>query len=418
MAIKLNMFQTLAAAIVVFYIGVILKKHIKFFDRYCIPSPVIGGIVFAILNCVFYVYGIWTYDQDGVMQGFFMTLFFTSIGYTASLKILKEGGFMVAKMVVIVTVLIILQDLMGSSLAKAFGLNPLLGLATGSIPMVGGHGTSGAFGPVLESVGLADATTIAFAAATFGLVSGSLIGGPVAERLIRKYHLVSDAFMERMDEGINKNKVEALQEAANGKAEDAIKEELTQGVSIDENRFMNALGHLLLAMGIGTIVSAGFVKLGVVFPSYIGSMLVAAVIRNISDSTHAFEIYQRESEVLGTLGLNIFLSLALMSMKLWQLFDLAIPLIVLLMSQAIMMALFATFVTFRFMGHDYEAAVMASGNCGFGLGATPNAIANMKAITERFGPAPTAFFVIPLVGALLVDFVNASIITVFINFLK
>ena len=404
MAIKLNMFQTLAAAIIVFYVGVLLKKHIKFFDRYCIPSPVIGGIIFAILNCVLHVQGIWDYSQDGIMQGFFMTLFFTSIGYTASLKILKAGGVLVAKMTVIVTVLIILQDMMGAALAKLLGLNPLIGLATGSIPMVGGHGTSGAFGPVLESVGLADATTIAFAAATFGLVSVSLIGGPVAERLIRKYHLVSAAVLEGVKVG--------------GKAAEVADEDLPVGITVDEGRFMNALGHLLVSMGLGTLVSAGFVKMGVVFPSYIGSMLVAAVIRNISDTTHAYAVYQRESEVLGSLGLNIFLSLALMSMQLWQLFALAGPLMVLLFSQAGLMAIFATFVTFNFMGKDYEAAVMACGNCGFGLGATPNAIANMKAITARFGPAPTAFFVIPLVGALLVDFVNATIITGFINILK
>ena len=178
---------------------------------------------------------------------------------------------------------------------------------------------------------------------------------------------------------------------------------------------MNAMAHLFLAMGLGTLVSGFFSSIGLVFPGYIGSMIVAAIIRNIADFTHAYKIYQRESEVLGNLSLTVFLTCVLMSLKLWQLADLAIPLVVMLLSQALFMALFAYFIVFRAMGKDYEAAVMTSGVCGFGLGATPNAIANMTAMTELFGPAPTAFFVIPLIGSLIIDPVNASIITIFIN---
>ena len=416
MNIDLNIYQTLAAATAVYYIGVLLRLKIPFLRRYCIPAPVIGGILFAILNDILYVNGIWTYRQDTVMQNVFMMLFFTSIGYTASISLIRKGGSLVAKMAVLTALLILCQNAIGIALAHVFDLSPLMGLATGSIPMVGGHGTSGSFGPVLESVGLDNATTIAFAAATFGLVSGSLLGGPMGEFLVRRYGLTSVDEEERLDPANTSDELEKLEQAAHGERK-AIDEEKRAGQSINNYRFMNALAHLLIAMGLGTVISQLFISAGLVFPNYIGSMLVAAIIRNISDYTHAYKIYQRESEVLGNLGLTIFLSCALMSPKLWQLSDLAIPMMVMLLSQVLFLALFAKFLIFRVMGRNYEAAVMAAGTCGFGLGATPNAIANMSVMVERFGPAPTAFFVIPLIGALIVDFVNSSIVTVLLNLL-
>ena len=416
MNVSLNIYQTLAAATVVYYVGVLLRLKVPFLRKYCIPAPVVGGILFAILNDILYVNGIWTYEQDTVMQNVCMMLFFTSIGYTASISLIKKGGMLVAKMAVLTALLIVCQNLIGIFFSHLFGLNPLMGLATGSIPMVGGHGTSGSFGPVLEGVGLDNATTIAFAAATFGLVGGSLLGGPTGERLVRKFTLASSADEERLDPANSTEEIHKLEQAAR-KEKQTIEEEKRAGQSINNLRFMNALAHLLLAMGLGTVVSQLFVSVGLVFPGYIGSMLVAAIIRNVADYTHSYKVYQRESEVLGNLGLTIFLSCALMSLKLWQLTDLAIPMIVMLLSQVIFIALFTNFVLFRVMGHNYEAAVMAAGTCGFGLGATPNAIANMSVMVERFGPAPTAFFVIPLVGALIVDFVNSSILTVLINLL-
>ncbi|MDD6383378.1 MAG: sodium/glutamate symporter [Selenomonadaceae bacterium] len=416
MNVSLDIYQTLAAAVAVYYIGVLLRLKIPFLRQYCIPAPVVGGILFAICNDILYTNGIWTYEQDTIMQNVCMMLFFTSIGYTASISLIRKGGSLVAKMALLTAILILCQNLIGIFFSHLFGLNPLMGLATGSIPMVGGHGTSGSFGPVLEGVGLDNATTIAFAAATFGLVGGSLIGGPTGEHLVRKFTLASSATEERLDPASSTDEVHKLEQAAREEKQ-AIDEEKRAGQSINNLRFMNALAHLLLAMGLGTVVSQLFVNIGLVFPGYIGSMLVAAIIRNIADYTHSYKVYQRESEVLGNLGLTIFLSCALMSLKLWQLTDLAIPMIVMLLSQILFIALFTNFVIFRFMGRNYEAAVMAAGTCGFGLGATPNAIANMSVMVERFGPAPTAFFVIPLVGALIVDFVNSSILTVFINLL-
>lgn len=416
MAIHLNIYQTLAAAIVVYYVGVFLRMKISFLRKYCIPAPVVGGILFALLNCILYKNGVWTYEQDTIMQNICMMLFFTSVGYTASLSLIKRGGIMVLRMAIITTILIVLQNVIGAGLSSAFQLDPLIGLATASIPMVGGHGTAAAFGPVLENIGLENGTTIAVAAATFGLVAGGLIGGPIGERLVHKFDLHSSADSERLDPQSYQHEINKLEHAASNK-DAADKDEHKIGQTIDNRRFMNAMAHLFLAMGLGTLISNFFVSINLVFPPYIGSMLAAAIIRNIADFTKVYKVYQRESEVLGNLGLTIFLTCALMSLKLWQLSDLAIPLIVLLLSQAVFMAIFAYFIIYRVMGKNYEAAVMTSGACGFGLGATPNAIANMTAMTELFGPAPTAFFVIPLIGSLIIDPVNASIILTFINIL-
>ena len=406
MNISLNMYQTLAAAVALFFLGGFLKSRIAFLRKYCIPAPVVGGTIFSIVNCILYVEGIWNYSQDTIMQNWCMNLFFTSIGYMASISLIRKGGVLVLRMAVMVAMLITLQNLVGVSMAQVFHLNGLMGLADGSIPLVGGHGTAGSFGPVLEGLGLMNGTTIAFAAATFGLVSGSLIGGPIGELLVRKYHLISHESLEAPAEE------EEETHSHTHVPEDAA------AAYLNMDHFMYAFGQLLLAMGLGTIVSQFFTNIGLVFPGYLGGMMVAAIIRNVAEGTHAFGIYQQECEVLGGMCLNIFLSCALMSLKLWQLSALAIPLIATLVIQVLLLALFAYFVIFRVMGRNYEAAVMASGTCGFGLGATPNAIANMNAMCERFGSAHTAYFVIPLIGAFVVDFLNASILMIFMNLLK
>lgn len=416
MEISLNLYQTLAAAIIVYYIGVFLRLKFSFLRTYCIPAPVVGGMLFAVLNAVLYTNGIWTYEQDTVMQEVCMMLFFTSVGYTASLRLLRSGGLLVLRMALVTVGLIVCQNIIGVSLAKLLQLDPLIGMATASIPMVGGHGTAAAFGPLLEQLGLPNGTTVAIAAATFGLVAGGLLGGPIGEGLVRRFNLKSSSDIERLDPQSYQHEIAKLEQAASDKQK-ADAEEHKTGQSIDNQRFMNALAHLFLAMGVGTLLSRFFVSVGLVFPAYIGAMLIAALIRNVADLTQAYKIYQRESEVLGTLALTVFLSCVLMGLKLWQLSDLALPMLLLLLTQAGFMAIYAYFVVYRVMGADYEAAVMTSGTCGFGLGATPNAIANMTAMTEIFGPAPTAFFVIPLVGSLLIDPINASIITIFLNLL-
>ena len=330
-----------------------------------------------------------------------MNMFFTSVGFSASYALLKKGGRDVLILTIICAVLITCQDIIGVGLASVLGLQPLLGRGAGSIPLVGGHGTSGAFGPMLEQIGVDRATTVAIAMATFGLISGSLMGGPVAHRLLEKFHLHS---------------TKEDQDGANEKAQSM---EENAPMSMTPENFMLATGEILVAMGLGTIVSKFFTSVGLTFPGYIGSMIIAAIIRNVSDHTEGgLPVPMQEIGTVGDVGLNIFLSLAMMSLRIWELFDIAGPLAIIAVTQTVFMALYTTFVVFNAMGKDYDAAVEVSAVCGFGMGATPNAMANMSAITANYGPAPRAFFAVPLVGAMFVDFCNSGILMVFINLFK
>lgn len=397
MLLKLDLYQTVAIAVIVFIIGKFIKKKVPLFEKYCIPAPVVGGILFALLTLVLNVTNIMTIETDDTMRNVFMTLFFTSIGFTASLKLLKKGGLQVFIFVGICSALVIMQNIVGVSLAKLFNLEPVLGLCVGSIPMIGGHGTAGSMGLLLDGMGVSGASTVAIASATFGLVVGGIIGGPIAKRLINKKGLKCNAKIS--EDGID----------------DFTEEKMNEKPSF--NQLLHAFSMLFIAAGIGTIISMFMKKTGITFPTYIGAMLAAALIRNLSDVTTKFSIMEDIISTLGNVCLTLFLSMALMSLKLWELADLALPLIVMLLAQTILMILFSRFVTFNVMGKDYEAAVMSSASCGFGMGATPNAIANMQAITDVFGPAPKAFFIVPLVGSLFIDFINASIITGFVNWL-
>jgi ESS family glutamate:Na+ symporter len=394
-SINISSYLTLALSIVVYYFGKYVNSKLPSLNKYCIPNPVIGGVFFAMLNLFLYETNIAKVVMDTSLQSFFMTMFFTSIGFTASLAVLKKGGKEVIKMVLICTVLIILQDIVGVGLSKSFGLQPLLGLCAGSIPLVGGHGTSGAFGPMLESIGIQKATTVAIAFATFGLIMGSLMGGPIARRLIMRDNLTCD---DPKDELSDLDQDQAL--------------------PLEPENFMSGQSHILIAMGLGTLLTKLFIEMGIVIPGYIGSMLIAAIIRNISDSTKKYEVHIPEIQILGTVALNIFLSMAMMTLRIWELFDLAGPLSVMAVVQTIVMALFAYYVVYPGMGKGYEASVMVSAVCGFGMGATPNAMANMSALTSKYGPAPRAFFVVPLVGSLFIDFVNSTVLTAFINVFK
>jgi ESS family glutamate:Na+ symporter len=399
--LALNSYQTLAVGILLYYLGKLLKKNIRFLQTYCIPNPVIGGVLFALLNLALFESGVGAIKLDTVQQSFFMNMFFTSVGFSASYVLLKKGGRDVLVLTVVCAVLITFQDILGVALAKITGLHPLLGLCAGSIPLVGGHGTSGAFGPMLEKMGAERATTVAIAMATFGLISGSLMGGPVAHRLLEKYHLHST----QEDEDESLEKARSMEENA--------------PLVMTAEKFMLAYGEILVAMGLGTLVSKFFTSVGLTFPGYIGSMLVAAVIRNISDHSHgSLLVPMQELGTVGDVSLNIFLSLAMMSLRIWELFDIAGPLFIIAVAQTIFMALYTTFVVFNAMGKDYDAAVEVSAVCGFGMGATPNAMANMSAITPNYGPAPRAFFAVPLVGAMFIDFCNSGILMVFINLIN
>lgn len=400
MTLQLDMVQTIALAVVVLILGQAIRKKVDFLTRFCIPAPVIGGLIFAILALVLKQTNILEFQMDTTLQKLLMTAFFTTVGFTASLKLLKKGGLQVFIFLILAVALVTLQNIVGVSLAKAFHLNALIGLSTGSVPMTGGHGTSGAFAPLFEQSGAVGATTVAMAAATFGLITGSMLGGPIAKRLIEKHDLLNQS---KPDPSVNVSK-ESSTAATN-----------VFSKLIPENFSLAAI-QIILAMGFGTILSSLLQKTGMTFPPYIGAMFAAAIMRNISDATNSYKIAEEEINILGNISLSLFLSMALMGLQLWQLADLAVPMLIMLIAQTVLMAFFAYFVTFNVMGRDYQAAVLAGGHCGFGMGATPNAIANMEAISSNYGPAPAAFFIIPLVGSLFIDFFNAGIITTFMNF--
>ncbi|WP_368377641.1 sodium/glutamate symporter [[Clostridium] symbiosum] len=391
--IELDMYQATAVAAIVLLLGRILVDKIAILRKYCIPAPVVGGFIYAILHLVVRSAGILEISADMTLKNVFMVAFFCSVGYTASFKMLKKGGIQTIVFLLLAVVMVVLQNCLGAGLASAFGLDPRLGLATGSIPMVGGHGTAGSFGPMLEELGVANANVVAIASATFGLVAGCAIGGPIAYNKIHKFNLKSAALDTTIEEMVEKDETGA----------------------IDSKQFLDAFLYLIIAIGVGTVVSMFLGKL-MTFPFYIGAMLVGAVIRNVMDAMQK-EIPMEEIGTLGGSCLSIFLGLAMIDMKLWQLAELALPLVVMLAAQTILMFVYAYFVVFNVLGRTYDAAVMTTGFCGFGMGATPNAMANMQAVTGQYGPDPTAFMVVPLVGSLFIDFCNASILTAFINFL-
>lgn len=399
MEFNLNIYETMALVSIVFYIGKYLRNKFSILSKYCIPPSVVGGFIFSIFILILKTTSIATVNLDTSLQEIFMTAFFTSIGFTASFKILKQGCMKVVTFLALAILLVVLQNIVGVTLASLFNLQPLLGLCTASIPMIGGHGTAGSFGPLLENMGVSGATTVSIASATFGLIMGSIIGGLVARNLIHNHKIKTIH---------DENSTIPPEEVGDFNEEN-------QNI-LCLKKLMTGSSFLFVAMGLGSIISDLIQNSGLTFPSYIGAMLAAAIIRNLYDFLGK-EIVEKEIETLGSLSLSFFLTMALMGLKLWQLFDLALPLMIMLFAQVILVGCFAYFVTYRIMGANYEAVVFASATCGFGMGATPNAIANMDELTNRYGFVHTPYFVVPIVGCLFIDFVNSAIITLFINFI-
>ncbi len=389
------MYQTIAVAVVVLILGAFLKRKISFLEKFCIPAPVIGGLIFAIFTLICYSTGILEIDFDDTLKEVCMVFFFTSVGFQANLKVLKSGGKPLLIFLVLVIILIITQNFTAIGLANLLGLDSLTGMTTGSIPMVGGHGTAGAFGPVLEDFGISGATTVCTAAATFGLVAGSLMGGPIGNRLIKKHNLLETI----------KNDDDTLLVEEEEKHERHF------------SMYAPAVFQLIIAVGIGTIFSKLLSLTGMTFPIYIGAMIAAAIMRNIGEYTGKITIHMGEINDLGGICLSLFLGIAMITLKLWQLADLALPLVILLAGQVALMFLFSYIVVFNVMGRNYDAAVLVAGTCGFGMGATPNAMANMQAICEKYEPSVKAYLIIPIVGSLFADFLNSLTITFFINLL-
>jgi ESS family glutamate:Na+ symporter len=377
---------------------------------YNIPAPVVGGLLVAVVITVARARGITLFEFNTGLQAPLMIAFFTSIGFGASLALLRIGGPAVVSFFLASTVMAVVQNVIGAGVAFGLGQPPLLGVLAGSVTLTGGPATGLAFAPLFEEAGVQGAATLAVAAAMVGIVSGGIIGGPVGTWLIARNH-------GRPDRRSNRAAADYGPTAAN-----VVEAHLPEpparapaGEDVEAYGLLKALVLILVAMWAGSWLTVWFASIGLTLPAYIGAMLVAAVLRNLDDAARLIGISQQTIDDLGSTALSLFLVMALMTLKLWDLVGLAAPLAVMLAAQVLAVAIVAAGPMFWLMGRDYEAAVMSSGFIGFMLGTTANAMANMKALVERFGPAPTAFLVVPMVGAFFIDFTNALIITVCLN---
>jgi len=419
--LELDMIQTAGIGALALMAGMVLTRKVAFLQRFCIPSPVSGGIIFSLIGLALYGWFNVELSFDSTLKDVFMLAFFTSVGFQSDLKVLKQGGKALVVMLVLLVVIIALQNLMPLGITKAMGVDPLIGVAAGSVSMTGGHGTAGGFASVLEGMGLQGAGTIGMAAATFGLIAGSMVGGPLAERIIRKK--LTHEQMQPQDEEIDPAMagIESDEASPTGRA---------KRISSNEQEFQQyakACYWILLVMAGGTLLSWLFAKTGVTFPTYFGALILAAIVRN----TIGFVRYKDDGEwvradklldmdriiSVGNICLSLFLGIAMISLKLWELQSLALPLIVILVSQVMMIALFAYFVAFPLLGRDYDAAVLCAGICGFGLGATPNAMANMSAVCYKYRYTVKPFLIVPIIGAMFADLINTGMITLFLNLL-
>lgn len=409
MEIVLNGYYTLILATMVLLLGKILVGKIKFLEEFNIPEPVAGGLVAAVI-----VYGLnaffgYSFVFLKELQTACMLMFFASIGLSADFARLKAGGTPLLIFTIVVSFFIVLQNGVGVALAKMLGLDPMLGLVTGSIALTGGHGTAGAWGATLEKdFGVAGATTLGIAAATYGLVAGGLIGGPVAKRLISKMGHQPIAEGAVQAKNLHSDGLEANDNAHTTVFERADTVRLITATSMVETLALFAA--CLVFSDLMTVVAKGtWFEL----PTFVWALAGGVIIRNVLTLVFNFEMFDRAIDVFGNAALSLFLAMALLSLKLWELTQLAGPVLVILIVQTAVMIAFAYFVTHFIMGKDYDSAVLAAGHCGFGLGATPTAIANMQAITDRYGPSHKAFLIVPMVGAFFVDIVNATILQIF-----
>ena len=411
MNISFNVMQTVGFAIIVFYIGKLIRSKVKFFQTFCVPAPVIGGFLFAIIRFLLQLGGICTFEFDQTLKDPFMMVFFTSIGVGADLETLKKGGKGFILFVLVSTVLVIFQDAIGLVLSQVTGVDSLLGLICGSVTMVGGHGSAGAWGTTFEEQGLVNASTFGMAAATFGVIMGSLIGGPIGSTLIRKHKLASP-----LDK--NGSNIDVLENLEKNNAGESYK----KVVPLEALDFIKVLGLIFVSVGLGAILQV-FIKEHVSImgnplslPAYVTAMILAGIFVNtIGKKGSKWAVDDRANSICGDVGLDVFLVMALIDINLLDLKEVAGPMLVILFAQTIFMAFYAYFINYWVMGRDYDAAVLSGGICGFGMGATYNALANMDSITERFGPSPKAYFILPMVGAFAIDIINSFFITVFLN---
>lgn len=418
MEITLNGYYTLILATLVLLLGRFLVRRIKFLEDFNIPEPVAGGLVAAIIIYTLNIIWGYTFNFHQGLQTATMLMFFASIGLSADFGKLKAGGTPLLIFTIVVSVFIVLQDAVGVGMASALGLDPLLGLVTGSIALTGGHGTAGAWGTVLEQeYGVVGATTLGIAVATYGLVAGGIVGGPVARKLIQQLGL------KPTPENQNPSDVEKL---ANEQSLYSTKHDEDAG--LEQGEMFEKPDNIRLITASSTIESLALFAAALAFadgmtilaegtwlelPTFVWALAGGVIIRNSLTLIFNFDMFDRAIDVIGNASLSLFLAMALLSLKLWELTDLAGPVLIILLVQTFVMILYVYFVTFKVMGKNYDAAVLSAGHCGFGMGATPTAIANMQAVTDRYLPSPKAFLIVPMVGAFFVDIVNATVLQIF-----
>ena len=410
--LELDMLQTAGLGALALVLGMCLTRRVKWLQRFCIPSPVSGGIVFSVESLM--LYKLWNVELvfDGTLKDVFMLVFFTSVGFQSNLKVLRRGGSTLLLMLGVLAFIIVVQNVLPLGIAWIMGVNPLVGMAAGSISMAGGHGTAGGFSAVLEGMGLSGAGTIAMAAATFGLIMGSVTGGPLAERLIRT---------KLTAEHLEPKDYEVDPAMAGLESDEASPAGRAKHISSNEQEFQQyakATYALLIVVAAGSLMSWLLQQTGVTFPTYFGALIVAAIVRNVAEACKLTPKMELDKIVsVGNICLSVFLGMAMVSLKLWELESLALPLVVMLVVQVVAMALIAYFVAFNILGRDYDAAVLVAGICGFGLGATPNAMANMSAVCYKYHYSVKPFLIVPIIGAIFVDLINTGFITMFLNWI-
>jgi glutamate:Na+ symporter, ESS family len=403
----LDLVQTVAFAGAILFAGYGLRQLLPFLARVNVPAPVCGGLPVAALLAVLHSYGIQPVKFDVTLQVPLQNAFFASIGFGASVALLWRGGMLVVFFLVISTVVAVLQNVVGGVVAMVLGQHPLMGVLAGSVTLTGGPATGVAFAPFFEDAGVVGATTLAVAAAMVGIVAGGVIGGPIGTFLIERKQSRPDgppAAGQTLENLAERQFVEPVTE-------------IPLGEDVESYVLAKHLVIVLVAVGLGLWLSAWMTPIlarwRLNLPVYIGAMIVAALIRNADDWLRVFGLSQRLIDDIGTVALSLFLAMALMTLRLWEIAGLVIPLLIILAVQVAFIAALAVIVIPRLMGRDYDAAVISGGFCGFMLGTTANAMANMSALVERYGPAPKAFLVVPLVGAFFIDFVNALIVIPF-----
>lgn len=386
MKINMDATMTLALAGILLLIGYFIKKKLNILNKYCIPAPVVGGFLFMFVTWIGHSTGVFGFQFENLFQSTFMLAFFTTVGLGASFTLLKKGGILLVIYWLICGVISILQNSLGIGISKLIGLEAPYAMLASAISMIGGHGAALSYGGTFAEMGYDIAPLVGAATATFGLISAVIVGGPLGRRLIEKNQLTPDK-SENFDTSVNE-----VNAASNEKLSDL---DIIKNVTV-----------ILICMAVGSFISGKIGKLiNLGFPSYVGAMFVAVIVRNINEKFKFYNFNFGLVDKIGTVMLNLYLSLALMTLRLWELSGLIGGVLIILAAQVIFMVLIAYFVVFRLLGSNYDAAVMCSGLCGHGLGATPSAIVNMTAINEKYGMSRKAMMIVPIVGAFLVDII-------------